>query len=142
MKAWESSWNLYFLQTSDAANQALKTGTHSYTLEDLAWARSGDKGDSCNIGVIARHPAYLPYIRHHLTEDSVSEFFSHYLKGKTTRYDVPGIGAFNFLLENSLGGGGIASLRPDPLGKSFAQMLLSFRLNNLPSLEDMRADKN
>ena len=82
------------LQTSEATDQALKTGSHCYALEDLAWARSGDKGDSCNIGVIARHPAYLPYIKHHLTEESVAEFFSHYVKGKTTRYDVPGIGAF------------------------------------------------
>ena len=129
------------LQTSEATDQALKTGSHCYALEDLAWARSGDKGDSCNIGVIARHPAYLPYIKHHLTEESVAEFFSHYVKGKTTRYDVPGIGAFNFLLENSLGGGGIASLRPDPLGKSFAQMLLSYPLNNMPSLEEMRGAK-
>ena len=100
----------------------MKSGIFHFTLEDLAYARSGDKGDSCNIGVIARHPAYLPYIRQQLTEERVAEFFAHHLEGKVHRFDVPGIHGVNFLLENSLGGGGIASLRPDPLGKSYAQV--------------------
>ena len=93
----------------------------------LAWARSGDKGNHSNIGVIARNPEFLPFIRAALSEDAVSKFMAHTLcpeNGKVTRWDLPGINAVNFLLENSLGGGGVASLRIDPQGKAFAQQLL------------------
>ena len=98
-------------------------------LIQLAWARSGDKGDHCNIGVIAREPAYLPFIEAALTEEAVAEWMSHTLNpesGKVTRWAMPGLQAFNFLLEHSLGGGGVASLRIDPQGKAFAQQLLEF----------------
>lgn len=126
----------------DSVNGVVQEGSNSYTLLDLAYARSGDKGDSCNIGVIARHPSYLPYIKHHVTEEKVAAFFSHFIDGdaisKVHRFDVPGIHAVNFLVENVLGGGGIASPRPDPLGKSFAQMLLSLPLNNMPSVEEIK----
>ena len=115
-------------------------GSITYTLGDLAYARSGDKGDSCNIGVIARDPKYLPYIKKYVTSEAVHDYFEHFIdasEGKVTRFDLPGISAVNFLLEKSLGGGGIASLRPDPLGKSFAQMLLDLELKNMPDLKDL-----
>ena len=91
------------------------------------------------LGVIARDPKYLPYIKQKLTSEVVHNYFNHFIEdgGQVHRYDVPGINAVNFLLEKSLGGGGIASLRPDPLGKSFAQMLLSIELKNLPDLEKL-----
>jgi hypothetical protein len=92
----------------------------------LAWARSGDKGNDCNIGVIARKPEYLPIIRKALTRQALADYFAHHLEGEVERYDVPGIGALNFVLHDVLGGGGIASLRNDPQGKGFAQMLLDF----------------
>jgi hypothetical protein len=92
----------------------------------LAWARSGDKGNNSNIGVIARKPEYLPIIRHALTPQAIVNYFAHHLKGDVERYDVPGIRAVNFVLHDVLGGGGIASLRNDPQGKGFAQMLLDF----------------
>ncbi|SCX70625.1 acyclic terpene utilization AtuA family protein [Variovorax sp. EL159] len=91
----------------------------------LAWARSGDKGDTSNIGVIARHPALLPLLREQLTEARVAEWLAHLVKGRVTRYDVPGIDAFNFVCEQALGGGGMASLRNDPLGKGMGQILLA-----------------
>ena len=91
----------------------------------LAWARSGDKGDTSNIGVIARHPALLPLLREQLTEARVAEWLAHLVKGRVTRYEVPGIDAFNFVCEQALGGGGMASLRNDPLGKGMAQILLA-----------------
>ena len=91
----------------------------------LAWARSGDKGDSCNVGVIARSPALVEYLRTALTAERVRAYLAHLVKGKVTRHDVPGIGAFNFLLEEALGGGGMASLRNDPWGKGMAQILLT-----------------
>lgn len=98
-------------------------------LVKLAWARSGDKGNHANIGVIARKPEFTAYIRAALTEAAVSEWMKHVLDtetGRVTRWELPGFHAFNFLLENSLGGGGIASLRIDPQGKAFAQQLLEF----------------
>lgn len=97
-------------------------------LLQLAWARSGDKGDDANIGVIARKPAYLPFLRAALTEEAVAHWMQHVLdpkKGEVLRWELPGIHALNFLLRHSLGGGGVASLRADPQGKAFAQQLLA-----------------
>ncbi|MDQ0036577.1 hypothetical protein J2W30_004352 [Variovorax boronicumulans] len=94
----------------------------------LAWARSGDKGDTSNIGVIARHPALSPLLRDQLTEARVAEWLAHLVKGRVTRYEVPGIDAFNFVCEEALGGGGMASLRNDPLGKGMGQILLAVPL--------------
>ena len=96
----------------------------SVSLEKIAFARSGDKGDHANIGVIARKSSYLPYIRNALSIDVVSSLFKHVLKGSVMRWDVPGINGLNFLLMNALGGGGMASLYVDPQGKAYAQMLL------------------
>ncbi|MDC4523827.1 DUF1446 domain-containing protein [Acinetobacter baumannii] len=96
-------------------------------LIEIAHARSGDKGNHSNIGVIARKADYLPWIRAALTEQSVASYMQHVLdaeKGRVIRYELPGLNALNFMLENALGGGGVASLRIDPQGKAFAQQLL------------------
>lgn len=93
-------------------------------LVKLAWGRSGDKGDHANIGIIARQPEYLPWIRAALSTDAVKVYFAHICEGEVFRWELPGIDGLNFLLKNTLGGGGIASLRADPQGKCFAQMLL------------------
>ncbi len=90
----------------------------------LAVGRSGDKGDIANIGIIARKPHYLPWIRAALTEDAVRGYFSQTGTTRVERFDLPGIAALNFLLHDALGGGGVASLRIDPQGKAFAQMLM------------------
>ncbi|MEP4106620.1 MAG: acyclic terpene utilization AtuA family protein [Nitratireductor sp.] len=97
-------------------------------LVDLAWGRSGDKGDIANIGILARKPDYLPYIRTALTEEVVKGYFAHLCNGVIERFDLPGSNALNFLLHESLGGGGIASVRIDPQGKGFAQMLLDIEI--------------
>jgi len=94
-------------------------------LVKLAWARSGDKGNHSNIGVIARRPEWLPWLRAQLTEERVKEWLGHLVAGEVTRFDVPGIHAMNFLCTEALDGGGMASLRNDPLGKGMAQVLLS-----------------
>ena len=94
----------------------------------LAWARSGDKGDDENIGVIARRPEFLPLLRAQLGAAQVRAYFAHLVQGEVERFDVPGLHALNFVLHRALGGGGVASLRSDPLGKSFAQMLLDYPL--------------
>jgi hypothetical protein len=91
----------------------------------LAWARSGDKGDHSNIGVIARRPEWLPWLRAQLTEQRVKDWLSHLVSGEVRRYDLPGLSAMNFLCTQALDGGGMASLRNDPLGKGMAQVLLA-----------------
>ncbi|MEE4278686.1 MAG: acyclic terpene utilization AtuA family protein [Halieaceae bacterium] len=97
-------------------------------LEALAVARSGDKGDKANIGIMARHADFLPWIAQHFTAEAVASFFAHFLAstgpGAVERFYLPGTHALNFLLHDVLGGGGIASLRADPQGKGYAQLLL------------------
>jgi hypothetical protein len=111
----------------DDSRGDIATGEVAVPLIKLAWARSGDKGNHANIGVIARQPEYLPYINAALTEDAVADYMQHVLDpdtGSVSRWSLPGMNAYNFLLKNALGGGGIASLRIDPQGKAFAQQLL------------------
>ncbi len=100
----------------------------------LAFGRSGDKGDRANIGVMARRAAYLPFIRAALTPESVGEFFAHHLRGHVERFELPGIHALNFVLHEVLGGGGTASLRNDPQGKAFAQMLMDYPIPVTPEI--------
>lgn len=100
----------------------------SVPLERLAWARSGDKGDDANVGVIARHPDYLPWLWAALTPERVQARFAHFLRGRVERFLLPGLPAINFLLREVLGGGGVASLRSDPQGKGYAQLLLDERI--------------
>lgn len=100
-------------------------------LVDIAHARSGDKGNHSNIGVIARQAEFLPWIRANLTEENVAKYMQHVLNPETSkviRYEIKGFNALNFMLENALGGGGIASLRIDPQGKAFAQQLLDMKV--------------
>lgn len=91
----------------------------------LAYARSGDKGDRVNIGVISRSLELYPFLWSVLTENEVKNMFSHFVMGKVRRFPIPGFSAINFLLESALGGGGTSSLRNDPQGKGFSQILLS-----------------
>lgn len=98
----------------------------------IAHGRSGDKGDSANIGILARTEALLPYIYREVTEARVKAWLSHFIKGEVTRFDVPGLNAVNFLCTQALSGGGMASLRNDPLGKGFAQILLAMPVS-IPS---------
>lgn len=101
-------------------------------LELLAYARSGDKGDHANIGLMARDRAYLPILQKQVTAERVADYFSHLCRGEVTRFDLPGFDAFNFLLKDALGGGATASLRLDSQGKNYGQMLLSM-LVDVPS---------
>ena len=93
-------------------------------LIELAVARSGDKGNRANIGVMARRPEFLPWIWRALTPEAVAERFGHVLAGPVDRHHLPGTHAVNFVLHDVLGGGGVASLRFDPQGKTYAQVLL------------------
>ena len=97
-------------------------------LRALAVARSGDKGNASNIAIIARDPKYVPLIRREVTPEKLAAHFEGLVDGKVTRYEAPGLHAFNFLLEDALGGGGMASRRIDPQGKAFGQMALEMRI--------------
>jgi len=100
----------------------------------LAWGRSGDKGDKANVGIVARKPEYLPYIWAVLDERAVAERFGHFLRGRVERFLLPGPHAINFVLHEVLGGGGVASLRSDPQGKGYAQLLLDHPIAVPPAI--------
>ncbi len=106
--------------------RAIDGATALVPLIALAHGRSGDKGDSANIGILARKKDYVPAIRAALTPGVVAAYLAHIVKGRVERFEWPGLDGFNFLLHEALGGGGVASLRHDPQGKAFAQMLLDF----------------
>jgi len=114
-------------------------GARTYKLSELAVARSGDKGDSCNIAVAARGPEAWPALRG-LTAAAVARYMAHVFpegvdpQACVQRYEVPGTHALNFVLSRSLGGGGVASLRADPQGKAYGQMLLDMPLQG-PELD-------
>ena len=105
--------------------------TITVPLIDLAIARSGDKGNHCNVGVKARQTNYLPYIEAALSKEKIASYFKHLLSEHSALnvYQLPALDAINILIENSLGGGGMASLRIDPQGKAIAQQLLDMPIN-------------
>lgn len=124
---------------SKTPKKLVTPGIHSFLLSELAYTRSGDKGNDANIGVICRNPDYYPYLSQTLTAQSVEQYFIHLFEEESNecrvkRYDMPGINGFNFVLKDVLGGGGIASLRSDPQGKGLGQMLLDFRFQHFPEL--------
>jgi hypothetical protein len=103
-------------------------GMQIVTLDKLVFARSGDKGDNANIGLICRQAEFLPYVASQVTDQVVHDYFAHLIKGRVHRYFIPGFNAFNFFLTEALGGGGTASLRLDSQAKTYAQMLLSLEV--------------
>ncbi len=115
-------------QEPERSTPLAATGLTKVPLIELAWGRSGDKGNHANIGIIARRPEFLPYIRHALQPDVVGALFQHYAPAEVRRFDLPGIHGLNFMLYDVLGGGGIASLRNDPQGKGYAQILLGMEI--------------
>src|SRR5580700_1792572 len=101
-------------------------------LSQIAHTRSGDKGDTCNVGVIAYNQTDYPVLVHQVTSERVKQHFGELVKGKVERFELPNLGALNFLLHESLGGGGTLSLRTDAQGKTFGAALLSLEID-LPS---------
>ena len=97
-------------------------------LGDLAHARSGDKGNSANIGVVANDDASFQWLRTHLTETAVAEYLAPLQIGRVRQYEVPHLRAFNFVIEKALAGGASRSLRLDTQGKSLGMALLELRL--------------
>ncbi len=98
-------------------------------LSKIAHTRSGDKGDTCNIGVIAYDASHYPMLVRELTPERVKSFFGALVKGKVERFELPNLGALNFLLHEALGGGGTVSLRIDAQGKTFGAALLRMEID-------------
>jgi len=96
-----------------------------FYLRELAHARSGDKGDTSNIGVIAYREAFYPLIAAQVTVERVRAHFLGLVKGRITRYELPRFSAINLVLEESLGGGVTRSLSLDPHGKSYSALILT-----------------
>jgi hypothetical protein len=94
----------------------------------VALARSGDKGDASNVGLIARSPEIWELVRAQVTAERVKEHFRQVCRGKVERYELPNLRALNFLLHDSLGGGGTESLLTDAQGKTHAQGLLQLEI--------------
>jgi hypothetical protein len=97
-------------------------------LSRLAHTRSGDKGDTCNVGVIAWEERFYPILVRELTPERVKGHFGALVQGQADRFELPNLGALNFLLHQSLGGGGTVSLRTDAQGKTFGAALLSLEI--------------
>ena len=95
----------------------------------ICHARSGDKGDTGNVGLIARKPEYYPIIRRYVTPEVVKKHFEGICFGKVERYELPNLNALNFLLYNSLGGGGTVSLMNDAQGKTLSSALLRLEID-------------
>src|SRR5260370_23285297 len=101
-------------------------------LLQIAHARSGDKGDTANVGLIAREPRYYPILVEQVTAERVKKHFAGICRGEVERFELPNLGALNFLLHESLDGGGTLSLTADAQGKTYSAPLLR-RVIDLPA---------
>ena len=97
-------------------------------LTKLAHARSGDKGDTANVGLIALRQEYYPLLVREVTAERVKQHFKGICQGRVDRFELPNLGALNFLLHESLGGGGTLSLMTDAQGKTFSTALLRMEI--------------
>jgi hypothetical protein len=104
-------------------------------LIDIAHARSGDKGDTGNVGVIARKEEYYPLLLKYLTVKRVKEHFGDIVLGKVERFQLPNLWALNFLLHEALGGGGTKSLKNDAQGKVLSSVMLRMEIEVTESIE-------
>ena len=95
----------------------------------IAHGRSGDKGDTVNVGVIALRPEFYPFLREHLTIQRVKAHFGELVRGSVDRYELPNLNALNFLLHEALGGGGTVSLMTDAQGKTFSTAMLRMEVD-------------
>jgi hypothetical protein len=103
-------------------------GKKRIRLIDIAHARSGDKGDAGNVGVIARDERYYPVLLEQLTADAVKRHFEGICFGPVERFELPNLGALNFILYNTLGGGGTVSLKNDAQGKTLSSAMLRMEI--------------
>jgi len=97
-------------------------------LIEIAHGRSGDKGDTSNVGIVARKPEYWALLQHLLRPENVKNYLAHLVKGEIHTFELPQVQAFNLVMKEALDGGGMTSMRNDPLGKGMAQVLLNMKI--------------
>ena len=107
---------------------------HKVQLRWLAHARSGDKGDTANVGLIALRPEWYPLLVRELTAEHVSAHFGALISGRVDRFELPNLHALNFLLHGALDGGGTISLKTDAQGKVYSTALLRMRIPVPPAI--------
>ena len=105
-----------------------RSGRRRVPLLELAHARSGDKGDTANVGLIALNPEYYPILVKQVTAARVARHFKGMVKGPVERFELPNLGALNFLLHGALDGGGTISLKTDAQGKVLSTALLRLEI--------------
>lgn len=110
-------------------------------LLDIAHARSGDKGDTANVGLIARQPGWYPVIEKYVTRDRVAAHFRGMITGEVVRFELPNLKALNFLLHGALDGGGTLSLKTDAQGKVYSTALLRMKID-VPDAEAAAAGRS
>ena len=119
---------------TESVPQAVASGNFQWEFQvkiqllKIAHARSGDKGDTANIGLIALKPEHYPILVREVTAERVKRHFAGICKGEVERYELPNLNALNFLLHHSLGGGGTVSLKTDPQGKTLSSALLRMEI--------------
>ena len=97
-------------------------------LREIAHSRTGDKGNTANISVIAYDPAHFAFLKKHVTAEKVKEFFSDIVEGDVVRYELPKVGALNFVMYKALGGGVTRTLALDIHGKSLSSSIMNFEI--------------
>ncbi len=117
-----------YIGVLDKMAREIYTKVMKIELTKLAHARSGDKGDTANVGVIALKDEIYPILVREVTEEKVKNHFGEMAKGKVERFELPNLKALNFLLHESLGGGGTLSLMTDAQGKTFSTALLRMKI--------------
>lgn len=124
----------YYLTKSGSKRfqEKIRYNSMRIQLKDLAHSRSGDKGDTANIGLIALRPEYYPLLVQKVTAEAVKQHFGPMVKGNVERFELPNLNALNFLLHQSLGGGGTLSLMTDAQGKTFSTALLRMWIDLTP----------
>lgn len=115
-------------QKRTQTKRARAGAARSVPLHKLAHARSGDKGDTANVGLIALKPAFYPILEREVTASRVARHFRGVIGGPVERYELPNLNALNFLLHRALGGGGTLSLKTDAQGKVYSTALLRMEI--------------
>lgn len=107
----------------------IQIAAHQPIVIAIAHGRSGDKGDTSNVCVYARKPEYYKIIEREVTPEKLKAYFGDMVKGEITRYDVPSLNGFNFVMKHALGGGATMSLRLDSLGKSMGSAVMRMKIH-------------
>lgn len=127
--------NFYYFTSKDSRLKSIHLKSQKMQLLQIASARSGDKNNKVNIGVMARKPEYYPLLKKYLTAERVKAHFGEMVQGKVERFEWEAIESLNFLCHEALAGGGARSIRMDTLGKNFSSHLLRMELEIEENIE-------